>query len=161
MIVLDNSDVISIIGIVSNIILVIWLTITIQNRINNSRVLKDFFMEEIKLIKNDFEIYISGLLEDKFLPKSINSDLNNFDLKFENLIRHLNPKYHTANDFFYQLSYELHTIIDNDVNYTSSFNNNTTFQFTSSTKTELEEYKTQHLVTFYNLIVEINDSKKV
>lgn len=158
--ILELSDIISIFGILANIVLVYWLTTTIQNRVNNSRVLKDFFIDEIKILKNDFELYVLGLLEDNFLPKNINSNFNNFNIKFSNLIKHLNPKYKILENYFNDFSYNLHSIVENDTNYINSFKNNNQFQLTTETKNAIENYKSEHLVIFYNLIVEINDYEK-
>lgn len=160
MIILEIADIISIIGIIANIVLVYWLTTTIQDRINNSRILKDFFIDEIRSLKNDFEEFVSGLLNDDFLPKNINSDFNNFNLKFSNLIKHLNPKYTISDNYFNNFSYDLHAIVENDTNYLNSFNDNDKFQFTTETKTAIENYKLENLVIFYNLIVKINDYEK-
>ena len=158
--VLEISEIISIFGILANIGLVYWLTTTIQNRVNNSRILKDFFIDEIRTLKNDFEFFVSGLLDDNFLPKNINSNFNNFNIKFSNLINHLNPKYSILENYFNDFSYNLHSIVENDVNYINSFNSNDQFQFTTETKIAIENYKSEHLVLFYNLIVEINDYEK-
>jgi hypothetical protein len=160
MIVLSTSDLISLLGIILNIILVFWITTTIQGRMNNSRLLKDFFMNEIKCLKNDYDVYISGLLNDENLPKNIKSDFNNYDLSFNNLIHHLNSKYSVNLDYFFDFSYELQVLIDNDDCYLTNFKENKKFHFNEETKKKIEGYKSKHFMIFYNLIVQINDYEK-
>ena len=60
------SDWISIIGIIINSSLSIWLVITIQNRLTNKRVLKDHFITEIKDIRSEYKIFLNNLYSKQY-----------------------------------------------------------------------------------------------
>lgn len=61
----STSDIIAIVDIVINAILAIIIIVIIQKKMTTKRVLKDYFINEIKTIQEEYSFFIQDIIAGK------------------------------------------------------------------------------------------------
>lgn len=82
---LDFGNFIDIAAIIVNVILAIYLTKTIQNKLTNSRSHKDYLIENISNLSNLYNDFIFSVLSDKENCKNINSWFKHMTMQLETM----------------------------------------------------------------------------
>ena len=67
----STSDIIAIVDIVINAILAIIIIVIIQKKMTTKRVLKDYFINEIKTIQEEYSFFIQDIIAGKQNAKSL------------------------------------------------------------------------------------------
>ena len=150
------SDWISIIGIIINSSLSIWLVITIQNRLTNQRVLKDHFITEIKDIRSEYKIFLNNLYSNNTRVKSVIPWFKLMNIKVIDIMRTINEIYKIDENILNPYQNELRELITENEDFISSFNLEQNIIFSDNSKTKIIEFQQKNNSLFNRLIIEIN-----
>ncbi|ATA83766.1 hypothetical protein [Capnocytophaga sputigena] len=150
------SDWISIIGIIINSSLSIWLVITIQNRLTNKRVLKDHFITEIKDIRSEYKIFLNNLYSNNTRVKSVIPWFKLMNIKVIDIMRTINEIYKIDENILNPYQNELRELITENEDFISSFNLEQNIIFSDNSKTKIIEFQQKNNSLFNRLIIEIN-----
>lgn len=150
------SDWISIIGIIINSSLFIWLVITIQNRLTNKRVLKDHFITEIKDIRSEYKIFLNNLYSNNTRVKSVIPWFKLMNIKVIDIMRTINEIYKIDENILNPYQNELRELITENEDFISSFNLEQNIIFSDNSKTKIIEFQQKNNSLFNRLIIEIN-----
>lgn len=150
------SDWISIIGIIINSSLSIWLVITIQNRLTNKRVLKDHFITEIKDIRSEYKIFLNNLYSNNIRVKSVIPWFKLMNIKVIDIMRTINEIYKIDENILNPYQNELRELITENEDFISSFSLEQNIIFSDSSRTKIIEFQQKNNSLFNKLIIKIN-----
>jgi hypothetical protein len=153
------SEIISIVDILINIILVLFIAHFIQRNQTNSRTLKDYFIKEVDKIHEEISNYLDSL-EGNLQPKSVNKWFTSRAAKINNIINAINSKYGINSMELVSDLICLQGIIESDVNFTRNFRMNSTTRLTNASLDEIQIYRSQKVKIFHEIITKINDHNK-
>lgn len=155
---LDASDWITLLGILINSALAIWIVRTIQSRLTNKRVLKDHFINEIKEIRNEFKICLNNLYSNKTHPESVIPWFKLMNIKVDDLMIIIHSKYKIAGNSLSPYQNDLRELITNNDDFIKQFKSNKPIAFSEISRNQIIKFQQEHNKLFNNVIVKINDS---
>jgi len=150
------SDCINIISILVNSVIAIWIVYTIQNKLNNKRVLKDFFIEEIKDIRSQYKSYLSDLVSGKIQPKTITSWHKLMSIKINDIMLDLQTTYKCDKDFLRPYQIDLRELITENIDFIEQFNKKS-LQLSSESINQILKFQQNNNKLFSDLIIKINN----
>lgn len=118
---LETSDWIEIISIAVNAILGILIVVVISNRISNKRALKDYFINEIKDIRDCYKKFLNELLSGKYDFNATNNWFQIINIRFINLENVLNENYKNFKLPSKELNQELRDLLTSSEDFNNSF----------------------------------------
>lgn len=154
---LETSDIIEIFSTLINSGLAVWIVVTLQNSINNRRILKDHFINEIKELKNDYTSQINLIYSGNSKPKELTPWFKFMNIKSTNLLSILNKKYKINSRFLSSYQIDLRDIVTEFDEFKYNFSKNELIILGEDSKNILMKFQQQSIVVFNNLIIEIND----
>jgi hypothetical protein len=155
---LDISDWISIISLMVNSVLAIWIVYTIQNKLKNKRVLKDHLINEVLNIRNQYRTKIEKIHSSKSKPKELLPWFKLMNVKVSNLMEITSSKYGIDQKILSPFQQELRSIITEDEGFINSFSKNQEIKLTEETKGTLIKFLQDNSHLFNDAIVFINDA---
>ncbi|WP_026838313.1 hypothetical protein [Gillisia sp. JM1] len=155
---LEVSDYINIFSVILNAILAIWIINTIQNRLNNKRVLKDYFINEVKDIRGEYRILLNEIYRSKIKPNKISPWLKLMNIRTNDLMDIILKKHRVSENFLRPYHIDLRNLITEDANFIQSFKLNEEFVLTEKSKKDLIVFQQKNNSLFNKLIIEINDA---
>lgn len=157
---LDASNWIDLIAIIVNALLAYWIVKTIQNRLQNKRVLKDHFINEIKEIRNEYKTCLSNLYSDNTIPSRVIPWFKLMNIRVTDIMTHINEKYGVDKDKLKPYQRELQELITNNSDFMAQFRSTTAIKFSENSKTQMIVFQQSNNKLFNDIIVAINDSEK-
>ena len=153
---ITTSDIISIIGIIVNSILALWIVFTIQKNIDNKRVLKDFLISEVRSLKTDYSNLLNNLQKGVLRPRRVNATFKLLNIKTQNIMEITSTKCKINEGYLKPYQTELRTLITELDEYVSSFKNDDLIDLKAESMNKLIVFQQANSKFFNNLIVEIN-----
>ena len=150
------SDLINIISIAVNIILTLIIVYVVQKNVNNKRVLKDHYINEIKVIREEFRNHLNSLYAGKLCPKNIIPWYKLMSIKLYDLAIDLNDTYCSRLDIFNEYQNTLRDLITESNDFNIQFNNST-LVVSPKLKNDIIKFQQNNSKTFNELIVYINN----
>lgn len=155
---LEASDWIDFIGIIVNSFLAYWIVRTIQNRLTNKRVLKDYFISEIKDIRTEYNVCLNNLYLDNTKPKGIIPWFKLMNIKIEGLMKEMNRTYGIDSAILNPYQYELRDLITDNADFTNQFSSDNSIIFSEPSKIMFTMFQQRNNQLFTNIIVAINNA---
>lgn len=154
----EISELISIVAIVVNSILAVWIVRTIQNRLANKRVLKDHFIVEVKDIRQTYQDQLNRIYSGKCKAKSLISWFKLMNIKVADLMDHISRIYGVNKDLLnpYQLS--LRSLILSNSEFEEQFKSGKPVEYSEESKQSIIQFQQLYNHLFNDLIVAINDA---
>ncbi len=152
---LEAGDWIDICSIVVNIILGLWIAISLQNNITNRRILKDHFINEVKQLRDEYKFFFANVDTidvSEFLPW-----FKLMSIKIDDLMFMINDKYGIEIDKLDPYKINLRDLITNNSDYIAQYRHGGRVVFSSSSKTSLLRFQQGHYSIFNIIIIYIND----
>lgn len=146
------GNIISIIEIIVNIILAIYIAKIIQERVNNKRALNDFLISEINELKYHYKDFFSKLYMNKYNFYSINEWFKIMTMRIE--ILNESPEFTRIDEIL-----EIHNSIRNSITNSESFNDqfsDTYFEIPTELKHSLISENKKLMLEIFNCIKAIN-----
>jgi hypothetical protein len=152
------SNWIQIAGIIVNACLAIWIVCTIQKNINNKRVLKDHFIDEIKSIRNDYRKFLSDLYTSHINPQNALSWFKLMSIKIDDLMSLIGPRYNVDERLLNPYQNELRKIITENKDFIDQFKADKGINFSNDSKKEFIMFQQNFNHLFNEIIIKINDN---
>lgn len=156
---LETGDIISIIGVLVNSFLAIWIVKTLQNNLANKRYLKDHLIQEIKDLRNEYKKFLSELYLGKLKPKQILPWFKLMNIKIQDIMELINQKYDLDKDTLRNYQVELRNIVTEQDEFNENFKDNLCFVPKESSLNDLLKFQQKNNSKFNQLIIDINDKK--
>lgn len=154
---LNVSNWIDITSIIVNGGLAFWIAKTLQNSMNNKRVLKDHFISEVKILKEEYFNLIDNISSNKCKPKELNSQFKTLNIKTNSLMLFLNKRYKIDTRFLTAYQIDLKKMVTEFDEYIYNFRENDDLILESDSLQKIIKFRQQNFGTFNSLIISIND----
>lgn len=156
---LQISDWISIIDIIATSIIGIWIVIAVQNNLTKSRYIKEYFISEVKDIRDLYKQFINQLYKNKISAIDIKDWFKIMSERTQNLDGFLHKKYNINNS----LIVSKHAEIQQKITSMDEFNehySNPTVNFSNSSKNDILRLHSELSCILTQRIIDINSAKK-
>lgn len=154
---LSFSDYLDIFSLIINSFLAIWIVYIIQNNLNNKRILKDHFINEIKELRKEYKNFLNSLYLGKLKPKEVIPWFKLMNIKSKNLLFLLNKKYKVDKNALHPYQIHLRKIVTEFSEFDENFKTNREFKLSEESKNELIIFQQDYNGIFNSLIMDIND----
>lgn len=149
---------VDVIGIIVTASVSIWIVKTIQNKLNNERRIKDYFISEVSVIQNEYRNLISSILSGKETPKIIRVKFNNLNTKINGLLKRLKIRYKIEDNILTKYQIDLPMIVEDDPGYTRVFRTDSNFTLSNKSINKIYKLDRDNVHIFYDIIEKINDA---
>ena len=157
---LTSTNWISIIGILINSGLAIWIVKTIQNKLKNKRTLKDHFINEIKEIRSEYKTCLNNLYSNQTKPRKVIPWFKLMNVKVDDLMSLISSKYKKVErNFLNPYQIELRELITENKDFISKFESDDTLNFSENAKSQIIIFQQKHNHLFNEAIILINDAE--
>lgn len=153
------SDYISLLAIVVNSVLAIWIVKVLQNGQTNKRYLKSHLIQEIKEIKIEYKKFLNQLNTRGLKPQSIPPWLKLMNIKIQDLMELVKEKYDIEHDHLKEYQINLRSTVTELEEFIGSYKQNNNFKLDSDSLDKIIKFQQENYSKFNKLIVEINDCK--
>lgn len=157
--VLQISDWIAIADIAITSIIGIWIVIAVQNNLTKSRYLKEYFISEVKDIKDLYKQFINQLYKNKMSAVDIRDWFKIMSERTRNLDAFLHNKYNINNS----LIVSKHAEIQQKITSMDEFNEHykkPTVSFSNTSKNDILRLHSELSCVLTQRIIDINGAKK-
>lgn len=152
------SDWISIVSIIINSLLAVWIVTNIQKNQINKRVLKDFIIKEFIDIRSQYKDKIENLYNSKIHPKPLLPWFKLMNIKVINLMNIANTKYKIDKDLLHPFQIDLRDMITENESFIKAYSGNSEIKLTDSERSRIVQFLQDNSHVFNDLIVKINDA---
>ena len=156
---LHISDWISIIEIIVTSVIGIWIAVAVQNNLTKSRYLKEYFINEVKDIRDLYKQFINQLYRNKMSATDIKDWFKIMSERTQNLDNFLHDKYKIINS----LIVSKHAEIQQKITSMDEFNEDykkPTITFTNSSKNDILKLHSELSCSLIQRIIDINEARK-
>lgn len=150
---------ISIIAILVNLGLTVWIVKVIQRQLTDKRTLKNHFITEVIEIRSIYRDKLSDLYAGKSYAKSLISWFKLMNIKINDLMLLINKIYDIDIGILKPYRSELRLLITEMKEFTEGYEFDKPIKFSSHSKQQILKFQDRHNNIFNNLIVQINDAK--
>lgn len=142
---------------VVNVVLTIGIVRTIQNKVNNRRVLKDYLIKEVVEIRDDYNSFLKELFDGKVLSHDVAPFFKLMNIRANDIMAILTKKYKVNEKELKPFVYNLPNIITNAPEFNAGFRSNSAVACATNTRLRLINFQQSHNKIFNSIIIEIND----
>ncbi|WCF99841.1 hypothetical protein [Porphyromonas gingivalis] len=157
---LQISDWIAVVEIIVTSAIGIWVAITVQNNLTKSRYLKEYFINEVKDIRDLYKSFINRLYKSEISAIDIKDWFKVMSERTQNLDKFLGEEYCKFDSF---LIVSKHAEIQQTITSMDEFNENykePTISFANSSKKEILKLHSELSCVLTQRIIDINSAKK-
>ena len=152
----DIGNYIDVIAIIANVLLTIWIVLVIQDRSNNKRILKDYYINEIKELKNDYKVYLTNLYLCKVSPKNIIPWFKLMNIKVTDIMDEINCIYKIDKNTLNPYQNELRDLLTDNEDFNNQFNDEK-LNLSTTSKNSLIKFQQEKNKLFNQIILKINN----
>lgn len=156
---ISTSDYISIVAVLINLALAIWIVRTLQNSLTNKRYLKTHFIDEIKKIQEDYRSFLDSLYSKKLKPKEIIPWFKLMNIQIQDLMSLIKEKYKLDKDPLKNYHTSLRLTITELDEFIENYNDNNEIELGKDSLEKIIKFQQDNNSEFNKLIVKINDFK--
>lgn len=155
---LQVSDWISILNIIFTSIIGIWIALSVQNNLTKSRYLKEYFINEVKDIRDLYKQFINQLYKNKISAIDIKDWFKIMSERTQNLDKFLHEKFQINNS----LIVSKHAEIQQKITSLDEFNEHyraPTITFSNSSKNDILKLHSELSCVLTQRVIDINSTK--
>lgn len=137
----------------------IWIVQSVQTKIDNEKVLKDFFSGELIQLRTDLRSFLDRLICEEIEAQSIKRDHNLLRVRIKDLLSALNKKFKIDKKCLRAYRQNLLRIVEADENYEKGFAENKKVRLKEETINSLHMLRTDNDHLFNDILIKLYDSK--
>ena len=149
--------ILSFVGIIVSAIIAVWVVRVIQNRLTDTRVIKDYFIDEIRDIRNQYRCFINDLMKGAVETRTIVSTCKLLNIRTSDLMRSACSKFKIDEKTFADYHYDLLSFITDCDSVIESYKNDEKAVLSQVEKVELISIQQKYAHLFNDVILKIND----
>ncbi|EOR96497.1 hypothetical protein ADIARSV_0281 [Arcticibacter svalbardensis MN12-7] len=155
---LDTSNWIDLLGIIANLLFAWWIVIAIQNKINNKRVLKDHFIQDLKEIRNDYRLFFINIDKGVLLPNEILPWFKLMNIKVKDLLDVVKTVHKID---IYQLDpfkKDLNELMSENSDFKTNYRSEQPIVFSGRSKRDFIKFQGKYISRFNEILILINSA---
>lgn len=133
----------------------IWIVQSVQTKIDNEKVLKDFFSSELIQLRADLRTFLAKLMNGGVEAKTIKLEHNLLRVRINDLLSALNKKYKVDKKYLGAYRQNLLKIVEEDENYNKSYANNGRVSLTDETVSKLQKLRSDNDHLFNDILIKL------
>ena len=145
-------------GIIAGAIIAIKVVKSLQSRLTDSRVLKDYFMNEIREIRKEYRTYITDLLKGSIDAQSVVPWFKIMSIRVNDMLESADSLYHIKNNSFSDYHISLLTTITESDSFTKCYKKNCNVSFDRQEKLLILNVQKDFIHVFNEAILLINNA---
>ena len=149
----------SLLGIIVSALIAVWVVKVIQNRLTDTRVIKDYFIDEIRDIRNQYRSFINELMKGAVETRTIVSTCKLLNIRTSDLMQSACSKFKLEEKAFSDYHYDLLSFITDCDSVITSYKNDEKAVLTQVEKVELISIQQKYAHLFNDVILRINDQE--
>jgi len=154
---LSYSDWINILGVIVNAFLAIYIVKKIQEKSTNKRYLKDYTINEVIKIRNDYRAFFDNLYLNQMESFDIMSWFKLMNIRINDLTEIINNYYYIENNIFDPYTIRLRYLFDNNDNYIRAFSNKEKIVLDENSGNTFIHFQQENINLFNKIIIHINE----
>lgn len=151
--------IIGIIEILVTAFVAIWVVQSVQKKIDDEKVLKDFFSKEIIQLRTDLRTFLDNLIKGGITTNSVKQEHNILRVRINDLMSALNIKYNFDKKYLSAYQQNLLKIIEADLHYEEGFASNKKIKFTEDTIEKLHTLRVKNDHLFNDILIKLYESR--
>jgi len=155
---LQISDWIGIAEIIVTSVIGIWIAVAVQNNLTKSRYLKEYFINEVKDIRDLYKSFINQLYRNKISATDIKDWFKIMSERTRTLDKFLHEKYKIDNSLIVQKHAEIQQTITNMDEFNEDYKKKT-ISFTNSSKNDILKLHSELSCVLTQRVIDINSAK--
>jgi len=159
LLVLTVAEWIAIVNIFSTCFVGVLIAISVQNNLTKSRYLRDYFIQEIKDIRDQYKKFLNEIYCGNKSAVDIKDWLKIMSLKINNLNEFLHDNYNIKGSIVKEKHSEIQKFITGSDDFNENFKN-PKIVFAESTKLEILRLNASLLKALMQRVVDINKARK-
>mgnify|MGYP006446217159 CR=1 FL=1 len=153
------NNIISIIGILIQSGIAIWVVRILQKRIEKQRYLKNHLIQEVKLVKDEYKTFLQSLQTGQIRPKYVVPFFKLINTKIEDLNEIMHIKYDFDKYELKEYHIEIRYLITNLEEFNNNYRNNEKIELSNESLNQLIFFQQRNYNKFNKTIIKINDNK--
>ncbi|HBZ67571.1 MAG TPA: hypothetical protein DEO70_12105 [Bacteroidales bacterium] len=153
------SDCIDIVDIIVTSLLGVWIALAVQSNLTKKRYLQEYFISEVKEIRDLYKTFINQLYNDNYSAIEIKEWFKVMSIRAQNLDKFLKLNYKIQGSLIVSKHAEIQQTItlmdDFNINYNSKV-----VSFSSNSKKEILELHSELSCNIIQRIIDINNAKQ-
>jgi hypothetical protein len=155
---LQISDWIAILEIIVTSVIGVWIAIAVQNNLTKSRYLKEYFINEVKDVRDLYKVFVNQLYKSQISSPDIKDWLKIMSERTRTLDKFLHEKYQIDNSLIVQKHAEIQQTITNMDEFNEDYKKKT-ISFTNSSKNDILKLHSELTCTLTQRVIDINGAK--
>lgn len=151
----EIADIINVISIVVNIGIAVIVGFFIQNKITNSRYVKEYYISQLESTRNDYDLLLKNIRDNRLNRNEIVKEFKYFSMKITELDYSLTNKLKIKNATLQAKNRLIHILITNSNEYNTSITNSKV-KLNISTLNQLLDNQKEISRMFTNLVFAVN-----
>lgn len=147
----------SFVGIIVSALIAVWVVKVIQNRLTDTRVIKDYFIDEIRDIRNQYRSFINDLMKGAVETRTIVSTCKLLNIRTSDLMQSACSKFTIDDKIFSDYHYDLLAFITDCESVIASYKTDEKATLSQVEKVELIGIQQKYAHLFNDVILKIND----
>lgn len=149
------SDYIELLSVLFNILLTIWIVKVLQNKLTNKRSLKDYLIQEIKDLRQEYRKFFNNLCSNNINPQTALSWFKLMNIKIEDFMVIVSQEYHIDRKKLEPFQNDLRSLITENEDYIECFKKDK-IKFSTNSIQSIIAFQQHNSKLFNEIIVEIN-----
>ena len=154
---MEISDWIDLAAVVVNALLAYWIVSSMQNKLTNKRILKDYFIQELKEIRNEYRSCLNNLYANQTLAIKVIPWFKLMNIKVDDLMTLINTKYAIDKKLLDPYQNKLRELITENQDFINQFKSTKPVEFSAESKNKIIIFQQEYNHLFNDLIIGIND----
>lgn len=151
--------IISIIEILITAFVAIWIVQSIQTKIDNEKLLKEYFSKELIQLRSDIRLYFDKLITGGFYAQSVKREHHLLRVRINDLLSALSKKFTVDYKCLDCYRLNLLKIIEEDKLYNQKYAINGKVKLTDETVAKLHVLRTENDHIFNDILIKIHEAK--
>ncbi len=156
---LPVSNWIEIADILFTSIIGIWIAVSVKNNLTKSRYLKEYFINEVKDIRDLYKSFVNQLYKNKMSASDIKEWLKIMSERTQNIDKFLHERYQINNSLIVAKHAEIQQKITSMEEYNENYKK-PTINFTNSSKNEILKLHSELTCVLTQRVIDINSANK-
>lgn len=149
------SDVIQIVG----LLITIWIAIIVQRNLTKNRYLKDYFINELRNVREEYKLFFSELYSSKLNSKDIKNRLKILSMRLRSIDAYIDKNFTTKSSRLVDVHSEFQQYITGEDEFNSQFKAKS-IVFSESVKTQILSFQGNIVDSLTQRVVDVNNASK-
>ncbi len=154
---IDMSNIIDVASIIVNILLTYYIVNTLQEKVGNKRIQKNYYLDETREIQKEYKTFIAKLTNDSIKASEVMEWFKSFTIKSNDLLEEIGDLYSIDKNSLHPILVNLRKLIDDMPDFQQNFNKKSYWKLAAHSRNQIIEFQKNKNTIFSNILMSINN----